>query len=75
MCEKMVVNFVARLRTSETIGGQDVGKFREEFGDTLRGGEESIAQREEDGGGKEVRCTEGEELLKTFWLASSRRRF
>ena len=38
------------------------------------GAETKVAWRENDGGGKEVSVTEGEELLKTFWLATSRRR-
>ena len=38
------------------------------------GAEKRLARREEDGGGEEVRHKEGEELLKTFWLAMSKRR-
>ena len=33
----MVVNLVGRRRSGETIGGEDVGKFGEKVGDTLRG--------------------------------------
>ena len=36
------------------------------------GVEGRVALREKDGGGKEVRHKEGEELLKTFWLATSK---
>ena len=36
--------------------------------------ERRVARREGDSEGKEVRHKEGEELLKTFWLAKSNRR-
>ena len=36
--------------------------------------ERRLAQREEDGGGEEVSVSKGEELLKTFLLATSSRR-
>ena len=38
------------------------------------GVEMRVAWREGDGGGEEVRHKEGEELLKTFWLATSKKR-
>ena len=38
------------------------------------GAERRLAWREEEGGGEEVRHKEGEELKKTFWLATSKRR-
>ena len=69
----MVVNLVLRRRSCKTIGGEDIWKLGEEVGDTLWGGEE-IGMEESDGGGKEVSVTEGEDLLKTFWLATSWRR-
>ena len=45
VCEKMVGNLVARRRSCETIRGEDVGKFREKVGDTLRGREEISSER------------------------------
>ena len=42
--------------------------------ETHFGAERRVARREEYDGGNEVRDTEGEELLKTFWLATSSRR-
>ena len=38
------------------------------------GVERRVARREGDSRGEEVRHKEGEELLKTFWLATSKRR-
>ena len=35
MCEKMVANLVARRRSGKTIGGEDIGKFREKVGEEI----------------------------------------
>ena len=49
VCEKMVADPVARWRSCKTIREEDVENFGEKVGDTLWGGQESIAWREEDG--------------------------
>ena len=45
MCEKMVVDLVARRRCCKTIGGKDVWKIGKKVGDTHWGGEKSGLER------------------------------
>ena len=80
VCEKMVADLVVRWESCKTIRGEDVRKFEEKVGDTLWG-RGRVARREKDAEeerkrcrGEEVRHTERKELLKTFWLATSKRR-
>ena len=70
VCEKMVKDQVVGQRNCKTIGGEDIRKLGEEVGDTLWGGEESGSERRR----RRRQKGKGEELLKTFWLATSRRR-
>ena len=70
----MVADLEASWRSCKTNRGEDVRKLGEEVRDTLWGRDERVAWREEDGGGEDVRFTEGEKLLKTFRLAMFRRR-
>ena len=57
---------MARQRCGKTIEGKDVCKVGEKVGEIHFGAETRVARREGDGGGKDVRHREGEELLKTL---------
>ena len=57
---------MARQRCCKTIEGKDVCKVGEKVGEIHFGAETRVARREGDGGGKDVRHREGEELLKTL---------
>ena len=73
VCEEMVANLVAWRRSCKTIGERTSGNLKRRSEIHFRV-ERRLAKREEDGGGEEVSDMEGEELLKTFWLAMSSRR-
>ena len=55
--------------SEERTSGKSVRRSKIHFG-----AERRVARREGDSRGEEVRHKEGEELLKTFWLATSKRR-
>ena len=73
VCEDMVAKLVARRRSVKP-SEEWTSRNSERRSEMHFRVERRLARREENVGGEEVSVTEGDDLLKTFWLATSSRR-